>query len=214
MRIHQAGGVTPQYTLTIEPTQDDVTVVINGEERTTLTADAGTAYTYSVSKTGYVTKTGSGTLSEDTTVEVTLAEEVTLTITPSPEEGTTVKIDGETVEDNQKTVGAGDTVTYSIEGEGYLTYTGQIEISEDTSITLLTRPQGTAVAWTDAESNTIYTAAIDVVEGGSVYAASAMEEATGTIAAVTPQANGLPGTITVADVVYTRDAESDVQPSP
>lgn len=75
MRIHQAGGVTPQYTLTIVPTQDDVTVVINGEERTTLTADAGTAYTYLVSKEGYVTETASGTLSGDTTIEVTLVEE-------------------------------------------------------------------------------------------------------------------------------------------
>ena len=186
-------------------------MTINGEEQTTLTADAGTAYTYSVSKTGYVTKTGSGTLSEDTTIEVALKEEVTLTITPSPAEGTVVKINGEVLEDNTLTTEEGTLVTYSIEGENMLGYVGQITLDEDANITLLARPTGTAVAWTNAgTSTTVYTAAIDVVVGGTAYSTSAMSDTGSSIEAVTPvEATGLPGTITVGEADYTRDPESD-----
>ena len=62
-----------QYTFTISATPNDATVVINGEARSTLTADDGTEITWSVAKEGYTTQSGTYTLNgADHTEEVTL----------------------------------------------------------------------------------------------------------------------------------------------
>lgn len=61
-----------EYTLTIVPTPESATVVINGQERRTITLKLGRDYTYEISATGYIQETGSGTLTEDTTITTTM----------------------------------------------------------------------------------------------------------------------------------------------
>ena len=56
---------------------------------------------------------------------------VTLTINPTPEDST-ITING--AEQNTVTVPYGDTVEYSVTHEGYLTQSGSIELTEDTTL--------------------------------------------------------------------------------
>lgn len=88
--------VIQQFTYTISATPNDATVVINGSERSSLTADYGTTIEWSVSKTGYLTQTGTEVLTADTTNSVVLIEPVTLTINAMPNTST-IKINGETL---------------------------------------------------------------------------------------------------------------------
>ena len=64
--------VIKQFTFTITPTPEDATVTINGVVQSSLTADYGTAITWSVAKNGFEAQNGSLTLTEDTTLPVTL----------------------------------------------------------------------------------------------------------------------------------------------
>ena len=64
--------VIKQFTFTITPTPADATVTINDVVQSSLTADYGTAITWSVAKNGFETQNGSLTLTEDTTLPVTL----------------------------------------------------------------------------------------------------------------------------------------------
>ena len=72
--------ITPtQYTLTINPTPADATVVLTATGFTqvgnSITVDAGTRVTYTVSKTGYVTATDSIVVNGDRSRSVVLEEE-------------------------------------------------------------------------------------------------------------------------------------------
>lgn len=72
-----ATGATPtpvinNYTFTINPTPSDATVTINGSTRTSLTTTAGTTITWSVEKTGYTSQSGSYTLNDNHTENITL----------------------------------------------------------------------------------------------------------------------------------------------
>lgn len=64
--------VIKQFTFTITPTPADATVTINDVVQSSLTADYGTAITWSVAKNGFEAQNGSLTLTEDTTLPVTL----------------------------------------------------------------------------------------------------------------------------------------------
>lgn len=74
--------VIEQHTFTIVPTPSDATVIINGVERSTLTADYGTSITWSVSKTGYNPQSGSLTLTSDVTENISLTMTVTINAMP------------------------------------------------------------------------------------------------------------------------------------
>lgn len=65
----------PQYTFSISATPADATIVINDETRTSITTDENTEITWSVSKTGYVTQTGTHTLVDNYTETVVLEED-------------------------------------------------------------------------------------------------------------------------------------------
>ena len=111
-----------QYTFEIEATPADATVTINGEERTTLTADVNTAITWSVAKTGYVTQNGTYTLVEDKTETVTLSPvQYTFTISATPADAT-VTING--TEQTSLTADVNTEITWSVAAEGYTTQTG------------------------------------------------------------------------------------------
>lgn len=67
-----------QYTFTINPIPSDATVIINGQVRTSLTADENTQITWEVSADGYISQSGTYTLVADYTLDVTLEKEALL----------------------------------------------------------------------------------------------------------------------------------------
>ena len=75
-------GVEPeapvQYTLTIDPTPSDATVTIDGSSRKSITVNSGTSVSWSVSKSGYTTQSGSWTANADETKNITLLEDGTV----------------------------------------------------------------------------------------------------------------------------------------
>ena len=64
--------ITERYTYTINPTPADAVVVINGSTTKSIRAAKGHTVTWSVSKTGYVTQSGSDVISGDVLKNVTL----------------------------------------------------------------------------------------------------------------------------------------------
>lgn len=64
--------ITERYTYTINPTPPDAVVVINGSTTKSIRAAKGHTVTWSVSKTGYVTQSGSDVISGDVLKNVTL----------------------------------------------------------------------------------------------------------------------------------------------
>ena len=117
-------------TLTITPTPSDATVVIAGQYKSSLMVLKGESVTYSVSKTGYVTQTTTTSITEDTTVSVTLLASYTFTINATPSDAT-VTING--VEQTTAQVVQGSTVTWSVERTGYTSQSGTETASSDTT---------------------------------------------------------------------------------
>lgn len=66
--------ITEKYTYTINPTPADAVVVINGSTTKSIRAAKGHTVTWSVSKTGYVTQSGSEVISGDVSKNITLVE--------------------------------------------------------------------------------------------------------------------------------------------
>ena len=65
--------ITEKYTYTINPTPADATVVINGSTTKSIRAAKGHTVTWSVSKTGYVTQSGSDVISGDVSKNVNIS---------------------------------------------------------------------------------------------------------------------------------------------
>jgi len=121
--------VLEQFTFTIEPTPADAVVTINGQVRSSLTADYGTAISWSVAKTGYVSQSGSLTLEDDTTEAVSLVlEQHTFTIAATPNDAT-VTINGQTR--TSITADYGTAITWSVAKTGYVTQTGSYSLTQD-----------------------------------------------------------------------------------
>lgn len=78
MGYRRLGGVKPKtyYTLTINPTPSDATVTFNKGTvvGNTCTVTAGTSVTYTVSKSGYETQSGTVTVNSNQTVNVSLSQ--------------------------------------------------------------------------------------------------------------------------------------------
>ena len=71
--IEEEIGLVTGYTFTIVPTPADATVTINGEERSSITVDAGTTIEWSVSKEDYTSQSGVYVMGEnDHEIDVTL----------------------------------------------------------------------------------------------------------------------------------------------
>lgn len=122
--------VAQQYTLTISPDPIDADVVMNGQTRSSITVAYGTVVTWSVSKTGYVTQSGSTTVTQTSTQSVTLSvQQYTFSITATPA-GATVTINGN--ETNSYTGDYFDLIEWSVEASGYITQDGQEYLMDDT----------------------------------------------------------------------------------
>ena len=119
--------VINQYTFSIVATPADATVTINGEERSSITADYGTSIAWEVSKEGYTTQSNTETLTGDTTRNITLTEvQYTFTIVPTPADAT-VMING--VQQSSVTVSDGTTLNWEVSKTGFKTQTGSYTIN-------------------------------------------------------------------------------------
>lgn len=117
------------------------TVIINGVEQEKVTVDAGTTVTWEVSKTGYVTQSGSQQVWEDTVVEVVLKRQehnITFVISPTDADltinGTKVTLTG-----GRYTVTAkyGDELSWSVSKDGYDSKSGTYTVGDsDDTVTI------------------------------------------------------------------------------
>lgn len=113
-----------KVTLTIKATPTDAIVKIDNAIATSAKVEKNKPVSYEVSKTGYITKSDTVTLTEDKTIEVILEEElvpvekVTLTIVPVPADAT-VKLND--IEQTSIEVDKGTAVKIEVSKEGYKT---------------------------------------------------------------------------------------------
>ena len=115
-----------QITITVAATPEDATVKLNGVTQKSITVDYGTEVSYEVSKTGYVSKSGTVSAINTETITIELVKQkVTLTIAPTPEDAV-VKING--IEQKTITVDYGTEVTYEVSKTGYVSKTATISV--------------------------------------------------------------------------------------
>lgn len=124
-----------QYTFSINPTPDTATVIINGQERKTITADEGTTIIWQVSADGYVTQSGQYILTEDEALDIILeqqpVQQVTFSINPTP---TDAIVEINNVVQNSITVNPGTNVSWKVSKTGYITQQGSEVVNENKTI--------------------------------------------------------------------------------
>ena len=150
--VSQNGSITPtenttkdvalvleKHTFSIVATPDDATVIINGGERSTFTADYGTEIGWSVGKVGYVSKEGTYTLTADKEEVVTLAkQQITITVAATPEDAT-VKLNGAV--QKSVTVDYGTEVSYEVSKAGYVSKSGTETVTATKTLTVVLEVQ-------------------------------------------------------------------------
>lgn len=208
-----------EYTFTISATPADATVVINGETRTSLTANENTEITWSVGKTGYVTQTGTYTLVENHTETVTLVAIPTHTITFIPVDshsGHVVNDVSTTINDGTshmgeftETVEDGTTIHYVVTaGNTAIIKSEDFTINQDTTITVQIPSHGEAFAWTNSR-DTVFTETYDcTAQWVETTSGMAGTFETGIIV------NGLYTELTITGPPYTRTPANDAPASP
>ena len=67
-----------QYTLTVNPTPSDATVILDDETRKSVTVNYGTSVSWQVSKDGYITQSGTHQVVANHTLSITLEAESTI----------------------------------------------------------------------------------------------------------------------------------------
>lgn len=133
--IYEVKLIADQMTFTITPTPADAIVVINGQTISSVTLDYNTTIEWTVSRVGYVSQNGNLILTEDTTLPVTLnKQQVTVTFQSVPDNAT-IKLNG--VEQKTVTVDYGDTISYEVSAEGYLTASGSVVADSTETITIV-----------------------------------------------------------------------------
>lgn len=110
--------IVQESTLTINCDEPGVKIIINNTETRTKKMETGSGYTWSVSKDGLQTASGSGTLTEDTIIDISV-----LKVQPSVSQATVIIND---VEQDGILFVTGTTLnyTYSVSAPGYGTVTG------------------------------------------------------------------------------------------
>lgn len=132
-------------TYTIEPTPSDATVTLTAYGYTqvgnSIDVEGGTTVEWTVSKTKYISQSGSEIVTTDTTQYVELIELVTVTISPTPVSATvTLTASGYTQVGNTITVPTGTTVNYTVESAGYVSKSGTRIVSTDVVIPVELNP--------------------------------------------------------------------------
>ena len=147
--------VVDTYTLTINPTPNDATVILNGEERTSITVESGTAVHWSVSRNGYTERTGVETMTEDKNLDIDLVKaSYTFTINPTPADAT-VTINGE--ERTSVTAVSGSALVWSVEKAEYRSQSGTEVLNDNTTLSITLVP----ATWEEIDEPTDYTYNID-----------------------------------------------------
>lgn len=126
----------PSYRLTIN-VNVSATIIVNGVTYTgsSIYVDLPTedaSYEYEIGAEGYTKQTDDGTLTEDTTINVTLeanANDYTFEITPTPVDAT-VTING--TEQSSITAPAGTLIEWEVSKTGYVTQSGSFLLGSDT----------------------------------------------------------------------------------
>lgn len=127
------------YRLTIN-VNVSATIIINGTvfSGTTAYIDlpiSDLSYTYSIGASGYATQSGSGTISANTEIDITLVEDVTYyTFAIVNSQGATITING--TEQDTVNVASGTTIEWSVELSGYNSQSGTLVLNEDTTLTI------------------------------------------------------------------------------
>lgn len=133
--VGNAKDTTFRLTINVNVT---ATIIINGVEYANVTTKSvdlpiNTEYTYSVGAVGYAGQSGSGTLTQNTTENITLETSVdTYTFTISNSQGATITING--TEQSTITDNSGTTITWSVELEGYISQSGTFILTEDKTL--------------------------------------------------------------------------------
>ncbi|MCD8208840.1 MAG: hypothetical protein LUD72_12950 [Bacteroidales bacterium] len=118
------------------------TVVINGVEQEKVTVDAGSTVTWEVSKTGYVTQSGSQEVWGNTVLPVKLKRqehEITFVVTPDDATLTVNGVEQEKGADGNYHITAkyGDELKWSVSKSGYDTKSGTYTVGEkDDTVTI------------------------------------------------------------------------------
>lgn len=124
----------PKYTLIVSPTPTDATVTLNGTVQSSINIAEGSIVNWSVSKTGYVTQSGTETVTADKTLTITLVEQTyTFTITATPSSATIIL---NSVVRSSISVTTGTVVSWSVSNSGYVTQTGTETITADKTNTV------------------------------------------------------------------------------
>lgn len=117
------------YTLTIITSPSNATVRMNGEVTNRLSVTKGTIVDWTVSCSGYVSQSGSITVTSNETISVNLkAEYCTFTIDPTPSDAI-VNINGDYT--NSVEIVVGSTVEWSVSKNGYRTQSGSMVVTQN-----------------------------------------------------------------------------------
>ena len=116
--------------LTVQTAVDTATITINGTEQQGIFFETGNTlnYTYSVSAAGYVTASGSGSITESKTIQVALGYNLTV----NAPQGATVMINGNYV--SSADLPQNSAYTWSASSEGYLAASGSGIITQNTTL--------------------------------------------------------------------------------
>ena len=104
----------------------------------TITVPYGTHISYTVSATGYATKSGSTIIYQDTTLNVSLDHLKTINVVAIPDSATvTLMSDGCVQSGNSIDAPVGGTVNWTVEAIGYNIRTGSLTVSDDQILTII-----------------------------------------------------------------------------
>lgn len=125
-----------QATFTVSPIPNDCTVKLNGVARKSITVDKGSVVTWEVSKSGYITKSGSIIVTESTSMQVSLdvigENKINFTVNVISPLDAVVTINGETT--NSIVIDKNSEVTWSVEAPHYESKNGTQTVNEDTTV--------------------------------------------------------------------------------
>lgn len=140
-------------TFTVTPSPADAIVTINGLIRDSAVLPYGTYIEWEVSRTGYVSKTGTLTLTENTVLPVNLDKESYTVTLKSVPDNAVIKING--AEQSVITGEYGTEFTYEVSANGYVTATGTLTINRTETVTIVLEKTYVTIV----EGQLVYTAA-------------------------------------------------------
>lgn len=134
--------VKENYTITINPTPADATVVLTAtgytQQGNSITVPFETPVTYTVSKQNYTTVSNTISATSTETINITLVQNgFTLTIVPTPSDATvTLLADGYTQQGNTITVPDNTSVQWTVSKMGYITQSNTILMHQDETMNI------------------------------------------------------------------------------